>query len=48
MALRARRGLKRDDARRAGATGWLVKPVQADKLLQVLTQVAPALQRRAA
>ncbi|KQS80061.1 two-component system sensor histidine kinase/response regulator [Methylobacterium sp. Leaf361] len=39
---------KRDGARQAGATGWLVKPVQADKLLQVLTQVAPAIQRRAA
>ncbi|WP_020095611.1 MULTISPECIES: response regulator [unclassified Methylobacterium] len=39
---------KRDGARQAGATGWLVQPVQADKLLQVLTQVAPAIQRRAA
>jgi len=33
---------KRDMARAAGATGWLVKPVAADKLLQVLQQVAPA------
>jgi len=32
---------KRDMARAAGATGWLVKPVAADKLLQVLQQVAP-------
>jgi len=32
---------KRDLARAAGATGWLVKPVAADKLLQVLQQVAP-------
>jgi len=33
---------KRDDARAAGATGWLVKPVPPEKLLQVLQQVAPA------
>ena len=39
---------KRDEARKAGATGWLVKPVQADKLLLVVRQVAPALQARAA
>lgn len=39
---------KRDAARKAGATGWLVKPIQADKLLQVLSQVAPALQPRVA
>jgi two-component system, chemotaxis family, chemotaxis protein CheY len=39
---------KRDEARAAGATGWLVKPVQADKLLQVVRQVAPALQSHAA
>lgn len=39
---------KRDAARKAGATGWLVKPVQADKLLQVVRQVCPALQDRAA
>jgi len=32
---------KRTDARAAGATGWLVKPVPADKLLQVIQQVAP-------
>jgi two-component system chemotaxis response regulator CheY len=32
---------KRDQARAAGATGWLVKPVAPDKLLQVLQQVAP-------
>ena len=32
---------KRDAARKAGATGWLVKPVEADKLLQVLKQVLP-------
>ncbi|UHC20163.1 response regulator (plasmid) [Methylobacterium currus] len=39
---------KRDEARKAGATGWLVKPVQPDQLLQVIKQVAPAVQPRAA
>ncbi len=39
---------KRDEARKAGATGWLVKPVQPDQLLQVIRQVAPAVQPRAA
>ncbi|MBD8907076.1 response regulator [Methylorubrum zatmanii] len=39
---------KRDEARKAGATGWLVKPVQPDKLLQVIRQVAPAVHPRAA
>ena len=33
---------KRDEARQAGATGWLVKPVAPEKLLQVVAQVAPA------
>lgn len=33
---------KRDEARAAGATGWLVKPVDGEKLLAVLRQVAPA------
>lgn len=33
---------KRDEARAAGATGWLVKPVEGEKLLSVLRQVAPA------
>jgi two-component system chemotaxis response regulator CheY len=32
---------KRDEARQAGATGWLVKPVAPEKLLQVVEQVAP-------
>lgn len=32
---------KRDEARGAGATGWLVKPVAPTKMLQVLQQVAP-------
>lgn len=39
---------KRDEARKAGATGWLVKPVQAEQLLQVVKQVAPSLQALAA
>jgi two-component system chemotaxis response regulator CheY len=30
---------KRDDAKAAGATGWLVKPVPSDKLLQAIKQV---------
>lgn len=33
---------KRDEARAAGATGWLVKPVEGEKLMAVLRQVAPA------
>ena len=32
---------KRDEARSAGATGWLVKPVPPEKLLQIIQQVAP-------
>jgi two-component system chemotaxis response regulator CheY len=32
---------RRDEARSAGATGWLVKPVQADALLQVVRQLVP-------
>ena len=32
---------KRDDARAAGATGWLVKPVPAEKLLAAIKQVVP-------
>jgi two-component system chemotaxis response regulator CheY len=32
---------KRTDARSAGATGWMVKPVPSDKLLAVIQQVAP-------
>jgi two-component system chemotaxis response regulator CheY len=33
---------KRDEARSAGATGWLVKPVQAAALLQVVQQLVPS------
>jgi two-component system chemotaxis response regulator CheY len=32
---------KRDEARSAGATGWLVKPVEADKLLKLVRQLVP-------
>jgi two-component system chemotaxis response regulator CheY len=32
---------RRIDAKAAGATGWLVKPVQSDALLQVIKQVVP-------
>jgi two-component system, chemotaxis family, chemotaxis protein CheY len=31
---------KKDEARAAGAAGWLVKPVVPDQLLQVVKQVA--------
>ena len=33
---------KRDEARAAKATGWLVKPVQPDDLLRVVKQILPA------
>lgn len=32
---------KRMEAKAAGATGWLVKPVQPEALLQVIKQVVP-------
>lgn len=32
---------KRDEARAAKATGWLVKPVQPDDLLRVVKQILP-------
>lgn len=31
----------RQEARAAGATGWLVKPVQGDQLMQVIKKVLP-------
>lgn len=32
---------KREAAKAAGATGWLVKPVQAEQLLDVIARVLP-------
>jgi len=32
---------KREEAKRSGATGWLVKPVGGNDLLQVIRQVLP-------
>jgi len=32
---------KRDEGRRLGATGWLVKPVAAEDLIKVIKQVLP-------
>ncbi len=32
---------KRQEARKAGATGWIVKPVPAQDLLKVIQQVMP-------
>lgn len=32
---------KRQEAKSAGATGWLVKPVSPDDLLKVIRQVVP-------
>jgi len=32
---------KRDEGKRAGATGWLVKPVSGNDLLKVIKQVLP-------
>jgi two-component system chemotaxis response regulator CheY len=32
---------RRDDAKRAGATGWMVKPVGGADLLKVIRQVLP-------
>ncbi|MCH8550387.1 MAG: response regulator [Natronospirillum sp.] len=34
---------RRDEARQAGATGWLVKPVQGDQLMQVIRKVLPGV-----
>ena len=33
---------KRDEAKKAGAAGWLVKPVSPDSLQQVVNQLVPA------
>lgn len=32
---------KRDEAKRLGATGWLVKPVGANDLIRIIKQVVP-------
>ncbi len=32
---------KRTEAKQAGATGWLVKPVSSDQLLTVIKQILP-------
>ena len=32
---------KRDEAKQAGATGWLVKPVQPDELINVVRKLLP-------
>jgi two-component system, chemotaxis family, chemotaxis protein CheY len=32
---------KRDEGRRLGATGWLVKPVSGNDLLKVIKQILP-------
>jgi len=34
-------GTKRDEAKAAGATGWLVKPVKPEELMAVIKQVVP-------
>lgn len=35
---------KRDEARKYGATGWLVKPISSQSLLNVIGKVLPNLQ----
>jgi two-component system chemotaxis response regulator CheY len=32
---------RREEAKSAGATGWIVKPVQPDSMLQVIRQLVP-------
>ena len=32
---------KRDQGKRAGATGWIVKPVSGDDLIRVIKKVLP-------
>lgn len=34
-------GTKRNEAKAAGATGWLVKPVKPEELMAVIKQVVP-------
>ncbi|MEC8229689.1 MAG: response regulator [Pseudomonadota bacterium] len=33
---------RRDEAKQAGATGWLVKPVEPEQLLGIVKQLVPA------
>lgn len=33
---------RREEAKRAGATGWLVKPVEPEDLLNIIQQILPA------
>jgi two-component system chemotaxis response regulator CheY len=35
-------GRKRDEARAAGASGWLTKPAEPSQLLSVVKQLCPA------
>jgi two-component system chemotaxis response regulator CheY len=32
---------KRDEGRRLGATGWLVKPVDGEELIKIIKQILP-------
>jgi two-component system chemotaxis response regulator CheY len=34
---------KRDEGKRAGATGWIVKPVSGDDLIKVIKKVLPGV-----
>jgi two-component system, chemotaxis family, chemotaxis protein CheY len=36
-------GAKRDEGKRLGATGWLVKPVSGDDLVKVIKKVLPGV-----
>jgi two-component system chemotaxis response regulator CheY len=33
---------KREEAKRSGATGWLVKPIDGNDLIKVIKRVLPA------
>jgi two-component system chemotaxis response regulator CheY len=34
---------KRDEAKSAGATGWMVKPVEAQSMVQIVRQLVPGV-----
>ncbi|HHD11102.1 MAG TPA: response regulator, partial [Deltaproteobacteria bacterium] len=34
---------KRDEAKRVGATGWLVKPIAGNELIKIIKQVLPGI-----